>query len=1023
MTESQTIRLGPYELVEQIAQGAYGEVYRARHVGPAGFQRVLAIKRLKRHVMADPDAVRAFENEARIGGLLQHHNITQTLEFDQHGGHYYLAMEYVDGVSFQDIIAVFSAQKRHVPEPVALELAAQACDGLHYAHEARTPEGVPLNLVHRDIKPSNLMLTRSGVVKVMDFGIARVDNQTLTDAGFIKGTPRYLSPEVISGSDGIDRRSDLFSLGTVLYELLALKYLFDAPNLLTLMSKVREAAVKPQLKELSRRHPGTAKLLKRVLTSEPDKRFATAREMARELRQLRRRLSDDDVDLEAFASEVIEAQSRDSGKRGRATASRPARDGSDSGAKRGERRERPGASMPGEPAAPGPQAPPASTRAPAAPRPGEEPNPRFTPRFGSRSLAKRPPVLPDVKLKTTSITVDQLMAGWGKPVPPRPSRVDLRETDPGPIRRRGAPPRQEQDEPALNPGKRDTPPSTDSSAGKLQPGGQSHDRELEAAANLLPDGLPDGTQTTPSPIPGNMVTSLFSSDPGRRAGPPPGGSPVPGEGTTRPDSGPPAPPSSARPATAAAEEDMRPTEQMVLPGPSSGEWDPDLMPTHMIDLRALKARHDAGKGTESLAPASATRPPAPAGSGQGAVSPAPGRVNPEMGADPHGHGAGGEKRAEQEAEDELPPPSSRAMPEAVLKTQPSTSLDNWNSDFDEAPLPAHRQEELSATVARPPATSNRESYQLGFGMAASILDEDTEGDVEEAETSPLPPREEASPSTPSESSAPSGGTSPRPARAAGGTSPPSPADRPLEKRPPPPKQSDEDREPATAPIRKPIARAPGAGSEDRNVKTPVPGEQTDGFEPTAALPYPDATDPDAAFVYEPTAAAPVMLSDMAEEPGDFEPTAVRPVNSRASAQPENNGVLEPTALRPPAGVNPGSDGAGDETATAPTPAGTPTPPSPPSQGPDPFADMPPRAAELPTQVLPVSPGVAGHPVHPSIPAPGANRLEPEGKPRTELGMKFNPNSEFDPWQRPVFVGAGLAVLAIIAVILFALIRW
>ncbi|MFM7200349.1 MAG: protein kinase domain-containing protein [Myxococcota bacterium] len=304
MSDTRMTHLGPYQILDQIAQGAYGEVLRARHVGPAGFQRLLAIKRLRPHVLQDASAVRAFENEARIGGLLLHHNIAQTIEFRQDDGQYYLVMEYVDGFSFQQLIAFHRSRQEWMPIGIALELIAQACEGLHYAHEAKSAEGVPLKLIHRDIKPSNLMLTTTGVVKVMDFGIARVENQNLTDAGFIKGTPRYLSPEMISRAAPVDRRSDLFSLGSVLYELLAQKPLFDAATLMQLMGRVRDADVAQPLKELTARFPQLIPLLNKMLAGTPERRFQTARELGRELRKLARELDAEDVDLEAYAGQI-----------------------------------------------------------------------------------------------------------------------------------------------------------------------------------------------------------------------------------------------------------------------------------------------------------------------------------------------------------------------------------------------------------------------------------------------------------------------------------------------------------------------------------------------------------------------------------------------------------------------------------------------------------------------------------------------------------------------------------------------
>lgn len=306
MSDQRNSTLGPYQILDQIAQGAYGEVYRARDVGPAGFQRLVAIKRLRPHVLQDASAVRAFENEARIGGLLTHHNIAQTVGFREDNGVYYLVMEYVDGLSFQDLVGNHRAIGKPIPAAVVLELIAQACDGLHFAHEVLGPDRAPLKLIHRDIKPSNLMLTRTGVVKVMDFGIARVENQNLTDAGFIKGTPRYLSPEMIARHAPIDKRSDLFSLAAVMYELLEGKPLFDAATLLALMGRVRDADVGGQLKELGDRLPSVARLLSRALNRLPDQRFQTGRELARELRRLGRELDAQDVDLETFAHQELE---------------------------------------------------------------------------------------------------------------------------------------------------------------------------------------------------------------------------------------------------------------------------------------------------------------------------------------------------------------------------------------------------------------------------------------------------------------------------------------------------------------------------------------------------------------------------------------------------------------------------------------------------------------------------------------------------------------------------------------------
>ena len=221
-------RLGKYEILALIAVGGTAEIYLARIGGEAGFEKYLVVKCLLDHLAEDQEFVRMFLDEARLGAQLDHSNIVQTLELGQHKGRYYMVMEYLAGLSLAQVAR--KSQERVqgglIPTNLVFGLAAQACSGLHYAHERATSDGKHLNLVHRDISPQNLVLTFEGVLKIVDFGIAKSDfRQTNTRTGTIKGKFAYMSPEQCLAK-GIDRRTDIFALGTICHELLTGRRLF-----------------------------------------------------------------------------------------------------------------------------------------------------------------------------------------------------------------------------------------------------------------------------------------------------------------------------------------------------------------------------------------------------------------------------------------------------------------------------------------------------------------------------------------------------------------------------------------------------------------------------------------------------------------------------------------------------------------------------------------------------------------------------------------------------------------------------
>ena len=272
-------RLGRYELLGHLATGGMAEIHLARLAGEAGFEKVVVVKRLLPELVASPAYVAMFLDEGKLVSRLDHPNICEVHELARDGAEYYLAMPYLDGVSVHELIARPRDPDRRGELRVAAGIAVQACEGLHHAHELRDADGAPAGLVHRDVSPSNLFVTSRGVVKVLDFGIAKVRGAAETEAGTIKGKQQYMAPEQLLG-EPLDRRCDLFALGIVLFELASHQRLFKRPSDYLAARAILEDPI-PRADAIDPAIPAAlADVITKLLSRDPSARYADAREAA-----------------------------------------------------------------------------------------------------------------------------------------------------------------------------------------------------------------------------------------------------------------------------------------------------------------------------------------------------------------------------------------------------------------------------------------------------------------------------------------------------------------------------------------------------------------------------------------------------------------------------------------------------------------------------------------------------------------------------------------------------------------------
>jgi len=256
-------------------------VHYGRLRGPVGFSRTVAIKRLHAQFAKDPDFAAMFLDEARLAARIRHPNVVPTLDVVSEGGELLLVMDYVHGESLAQCLRAAGAAQRPIPIEVVSAIACSVLHGLHAAHEATRENGEPLSMVHRDVSPQNVLIGADGVPRVLDFGVAKAAGRVQTTRdGQLKGKLAYMAPEQLKSEAGVDRRTDVYAAGVVLWETLTRQRLFSGDNEGIVIRNVLERRVEAPSTVAAGVPPTLDAITLRALEREPSRRFATAREMA-----------------------------------------------------------------------------------------------------------------------------------------------------------------------------------------------------------------------------------------------------------------------------------------------------------------------------------------------------------------------------------------------------------------------------------------------------------------------------------------------------------------------------------------------------------------------------------------------------------------------------------------------------------------------------------------------------------------------------------------------------------------------
>jgi len=280
---------GPYQLLDRVAVGGMAEVFKAKRSGVEGFEKIVALKRILPHLSENKEFLDMFVDEAKMVAGLSHPHIVQIFDLGRIESSYYIAMEYVHGRDLRSIIRRARDKGLRMPLDLGLRVASQVCSALEYAHRKKDEQGRPMEIVHRDVSPQNILITFEGDVKLADFGIAKAATKASnTDRGALRGKLLYMSPEQAWGRQ-IDRRSDVFSLGVVLYELVTEQKPFQAAGSeMTILETVRKCVITPP-RDVNPRVPEPLdRLVMKALARDPDERYQDAGQLQRAIERILR---------------------------------------------------------------------------------------------------------------------------------------------------------------------------------------------------------------------------------------------------------------------------------------------------------------------------------------------------------------------------------------------------------------------------------------------------------------------------------------------------------------------------------------------------------------------------------------------------------------------------------------------------------------------------------------------------------------------------------------------------------------